>query len=92
MAQQALSLSLNSERIDRKGCLVLKINRNKQYVGIYNSNEADMCDEAGKYSVVCEKHHTLVGTETRNQANDASLDTLQFCDECREENQEMYFI
>lgn len=35
------------------------------------------------YYAVCEEHHTLVGTETRAQAESAAA-SADFCDECRD--------
>lgn len=81
---------LEADRATRDGCVQLRTCRATGVeVGIYRSLEAGMeSDPATPWSVVCEKHATLVSTETKAQALSTATDTRYWCDECRAERPE----
>lgn len=78
---------LEMERGGRAGCISLRFCRRGAgpLTGVYRNAEAGLeSDPDLPWSVVCEKHHTLICTTSRAMAESTSTDTRNFCDDCRE--------
>lgn len=70
------------------GCVVRRRARQTgRLVGIYNSEQAGMCTDSGKWSIVCEDHATIIAHDTLPLAIAHASDPLGWCEECREEQQ-----
>lgn len=67
------------------GCVTQFVSRATGTVmGVYHGAQAGMeCDEALPWSIVCERHNTLVSVETLSIAHKIR-DPREFCDDCRE--------
>ena len=51
----------------------------KAYVA--KATDEGLCDAGGKWVAICEKHSTLINTDTKKSASNS--DTIEFCDCCR---------
>lgn len=52
------------------------------WVTVYNSAEAELDTEAGKWHVVCEQHGTTLATDLLADAKSAMWDSVSWCEEC----------
>lgn len=78
---------LDRERRARAGCIDLHFSQHGTgpLVGVYRNKESGIeIDPETPWSVVCQKHNTLVCVESRAAAMSTSADTRNFCDDCRD--------
>lgn len=52
-------------------------------VSVYNTAEAGMDIDGGKWMAVCETHSANVGTSTQARALSAMRDVMSWCADCR---------
>ena len=69
---------------DLAGCVQQQRARSTgSLVGVYNNAQADMCQEAGPWSTVCEKHNTIAGHPALSLAREMAGCPEEWCDTCQ---------
>lgn len=66
------------------GCVRQWVNRAGVPVAVFDREATDL-DGDGKWLAFCEKHGSMLCTDTQAQAFNAARHTTSFCDECRAE-------
>jgi len=75
--------ALATEREDRAGCVSLSYSRRTGALrGVYRAADQDLDTDSGKWATICEDHGTIC--QHGSQAAARATDTDDFCDECRE--------
>jgi hypothetical protein len=55
-------------------------------VGLYHTARADMDEDSGKWSAVCEDHGSILSCDTLRQARGFMTDVADWCEDCREKH------
>lgn len=65
-----------------------RVRSTRGLVTLYDAEKADMDVDGGPYSLVCERHSTVMSFETRTLARSHMPDVREWCEECRGDEEE----
>lgn len=57
--------------------------KHKILVGVYRNDQADLCEDAGPWSTICEAHGEIIGHASLSVARDHASTPEDWCEQCQ---------
>lgn len=57
-------------------------------VGLYHTGQAQLDEDSGKWSIICEDHGSILSLDTMSAARSHMADVAGWCEYCREKQDE----